>query len=227
MPQNIDLIESKSTNQKLKKKADKKKRKSSSKSSSHRPPRQLECYNCHVTKTPLWRRTPDRSHSLCNACGLYYKQYNTHRPLHIRQKHQSNQKIKEEACSPPQSTLSSPSSLSSSSFTQPMQESQEPEELQCQQCFQASSSWFLNHLGHTICYQCNLYASLPLPYKPVEQFLPTPQVIYQQQDENDDYRFRSLVSRMSHQQREGFLNVLERRCDLLRTIIYPNNTILI
>ncbi|KAI9489389.1 hypothetical protein BDB00DRAFT_791096 [Zychaea mexicana] len=56
-----------------------------------RPPRQLECYNCHVTKTPLWRRTPDRAHSLCNACGLYFKQYGSHRPLHIRQKQQQQQ----------------------------------------------------------------------------------------------------------------------------------------
>ncbi|RGB43713.1 hypothetical protein C1646_605373, partial [Rhizophagus diaphanus] len=48
------------------------------------------CYNCGVNKTPLWRRTPDRMHSLCNACGLYYKQYNTHRPLHIRNKPSSN-----------------------------------------------------------------------------------------------------------------------------------------
>ncbi|KAG1091492.1 hypothetical protein G6F42_019417 [Rhizopus arrhizus] len=54
-----------------------------SKPKAHRPPRQLECHNCHVTKTPLWRRTPDRAHSLCNACGLYYKQYGTHRPLHL------------------------------------------------------------------------------------------------------------------------------------------------
>lgn len=57
---------------------------------AHRPPRQLECHNCHVTKTPLWRRTPDRAHSLCNACGLYYKQYGTHRPLHVRQKQQTS-----------------------------------------------------------------------------------------------------------------------------------------
>ncbi|CAG8451161.1 3740_t:CDS:2 [Ambispora leptoticha] len=49
----------------------------------NRQPRQLECYNCGINSTPLWRRTPDRMHSLCNACGLYYKQYSTHRPLHI------------------------------------------------------------------------------------------------------------------------------------------------
>ncbi|KAF9564559.1 putative electron transfer flavoprotein subunit [Mortierella alpina] len=45
-----------------------------------------ECYNCGVTKTPLWRRTHDRLHSLCNACGLYYKQYKTNRPLVARPK---------------------------------------------------------------------------------------------------------------------------------------------
>ncbi|KAG0371083.1 hypothetical protein BGZ54_000531 [Gamsiella multidivaricata] len=55
---------------------------SSAKSSS----RQLECFNCKVTQTPLWRRTPDRKHSLCNACGLYFKQYGAHRPLNARHK---------------------------------------------------------------------------------------------------------------------------------------------
>ncbi|KAF9984979.1 hypothetical protein BGZ75_003444 [Mortierella antarctica] len=56
------------------------------KKQSSRPPRALECFNCKVTQTPLWRRTLDRKHSLCNACGLYYKQYNGHRPLHVRHK---------------------------------------------------------------------------------------------------------------------------------------------
>ncbi|KAI9239241.1 MAG: GATA zinc finger-domain-containing protein, partial [Podila humilis] len=45
-----------------------------------------ECFNCGVTKTPLWRRTADRKHSLCNACGLYYKQYQANRPLVARSK---------------------------------------------------------------------------------------------------------------------------------------------
>ncbi|KAI8348575.1 GATA zinc finger-domain-containing protein, partial [Mortierella sp. GBAus27b] len=48
--------------------------------------RQLVCFNCKATQTPLWRRTPDRQHSLCNACGLYFKQYGAHRPLNVRHK---------------------------------------------------------------------------------------------------------------------------------------------
>ena len=43
--------------------------------------RNLTCHNCGVQKTPLWRRTPDKKHSLCNACGLYLKQYNASRPM--------------------------------------------------------------------------------------------------------------------------------------------------
>ncbi|KAF9347841.1 hypothetical protein BGX26_000707 [Mortierella sp. AD094] len=56
------------------------------KNGSSKSSRQLECFNCKVTQTPLWRRTPDRMHSLCNACGLYYKQYGAHRPLNARHK---------------------------------------------------------------------------------------------------------------------------------------------
>ncbi|KAG0311282.1 hypothetical protein BGZ99_010280 [Dissophora globulifera] len=71
-----------------------------SKKASTRPPRALECYNCKVTQTPLWRRTLDRKHSLCNACGLYYKQYNGHRPLHIRHKPSLSQGQQRENSSP-------------------------------------------------------------------------------------------------------------------------------
>ncbi|KAJ3192308.1 hypothetical protein HK101_006760 [Irineochytrium annulatum] len=48
--------------------------------------RNLVCHNCGATSTPLWRRTVDRQHSLCNACGLYFKQYQCHRPANIRTK---------------------------------------------------------------------------------------------------------------------------------------------
>jgi len=76
------------------------------KKASSRPPRALECFNCKVTQTPLWRRTLDRKHSLCNACGLYYKQYNGHRPLHIRHKPSLSQTQQRENSSP--YTLPSP-----------------------------------------------------------------------------------------------------------------------
>ncbi|KAI8348566.1 hypothetical protein B0O80DRAFT_180561 [Mortierella sp. GBAus27b] len=83
------------------------------KKASSRPPRALECYNCKVTQTPLWRRTLDRKHSLCNACGLYYKQYNGHRPLHIRHKPSLSQTQQRENSSP--YTLSPPKKESVSS----------------------------------------------------------------------------------------------------------------
>lgn len=86
------------------------------KKQSTRPPRSLECFNCKVTQTPLWRRTLDRKHSLCNACGLYYKQYNGHRPLHARHKPSLSQGHQRESASP----YSSPSTASSPSRVVPL-----------------------------------------------------------------------------------------------------------
>lgn len=39
-----------------------------------------KCANCSAVATPLWRRSMC-GRSLCNACGLYYKNHRTHRPL--------------------------------------------------------------------------------------------------------------------------------------------------
>ena len=59
--------------------------------------RGLNCHNCGTNKTPLWRRTADKRHSLCNACGLYFKQYNHNRPINYRVKSpRSSKKIKRE-----------------------------------------------------------------------------------------------------------------------------------
>lgn len=41
------------------------------------------CSNCGTTRTPLWRRSPE-GRVICNACGLYLKARNTHRPVHVK-----------------------------------------------------------------------------------------------------------------------------------------------
>lgn len=275
----------------LKKKViEQQKKKSNHKTSkSNRSPRQLSCYNCHVTKTPLWRRTPDRAHSLCNACGLYYKQYNTHRPLHIRQKHQTNQTKQavaaaaaaavailsndeeEEAEEPslPSPSLPTtapivteePMSNNNFNFSLPLEEQQT--EQHCQHCFQTNSIiWHLNDMGQTVCNGCHMYhnlqqlasntssprkrklsfddenmklqrlyldnsnqfPSIVMPHEtlPTPMTTPSPEENTTHQS-HDDTRFKALIGRMSPQQMEGFLNMLERRCAILRSIIYTEH----
>ncbi|OAQ28935.1 glucocorticoid receptor-like (DNA-binding domain), partial [Linnemannia elongata AG-77] len=102
--------------------------------------RELICFNCKVTQTPLWRRTPDRKHSLCNACGLYYKQYGAHRPLHIRHKLPTT--------TPPLMTAK--------------------QGIECANCSQTQTPlWRKNDAGEPICNACGLYAKLHHRDRPV------------------------------------------------------------
>jgi len=39
--------------------------------------------NCKTTQTPLWRRSPT-GETVCNACGLYLKARNQHRPVNLK-----------------------------------------------------------------------------------------------------------------------------------------------
>ncbi|KAL0136763.1 hypothetical protein V8B55DRAFT_1367719 [Mucor lusitanicus] len=43
----------------------------------------LICANCRTTTTPLWRRD-EEGNTICNACGLYYKLHNVHRPVSMK-----------------------------------------------------------------------------------------------------------------------------------------------
>ncbi|KAF7729039.1 putative electron transfer flavoprotein subunit [Apophysomyces ossiformis] len=50
------------------------------------PPMDLSepvCFNCQTTSTPLWRRD-NEDHTICNACGLYYKLHRMHRPIMMK-----------------------------------------------------------------------------------------------------------------------------------------------
>ncbi|KAF7731451.1 putative electron transfer flavoprotein subunit [Apophysomyces ossiformis] len=42
-----------------------------------------QCANCQTTTTPLWRRD-EQGNTICNACGLYYKLHNVHRPITMK-----------------------------------------------------------------------------------------------------------------------------------------------
>jgi len=45
--------------------------------------RPAQCYNCHTTATPLWRKD-DEGKTVCNACGLYYKLHGASRPISMK-----------------------------------------------------------------------------------------------------------------------------------------------
>ncbi|CAA7262300.1 unnamed protein product [Cyclocybe aegerita] len=48
-----------------------------------RPSVAAQCYNCHTTATPLWRKD-DEGKTVCNACGLYYKLHGSARPISMK-----------------------------------------------------------------------------------------------------------------------------------------------
>ncbi|KAF9362109.1 putative electron transfer flavoprotein subunit [Mortierella sp. NVP85] len=43
----------------------------------------LVCANCRTITTPLWRRDTS-GNTICNACGLYFKLHNVHRPVTMK-----------------------------------------------------------------------------------------------------------------------------------------------
>ncbi|KAH7032214.1 hypothetical protein BKA57DRAFT_376671, partial [Linnemannia elongata] len=119
-----------------------------------------ECYNCGVTKTPLWRRTADRLHSLCNACGLYYKQYKTNRPLQQRQQ-TLKQQLAHQRRQLKQKQQPSTTNLNAVTTTTSIT-------IECANCGQTETPlWRKDAKGQSICNACGLYSRLHQRDRPV------------------------------------------------------------
>ncbi|KAG0302341.1 putative electron transfer flavoprotein subunit [Dissophora globulifera] len=70
----------------------------------------LVCANCRTTTTPLWRRDSS-GNTICNACGLYFKLHNVHRPVTMKRAVIKRRKrVHLLATSPPPAPASSESS---------------------------------------------------------------------------------------------------------------------
>ncbi|KAI9279389.1 hypothetical protein BY458DRAFT_503024 [Sporodiniella umbellata] len=175
-----------------------------------RSARPLACFNCKVNKTPLWRRTPDRQHSLCNACGLYYKQYNQHRPLHVRNK-QPSVRAPHPYCNVSQAEAPL---LTTVENDDPIQE--------CANCHQTQTPlWRKNDRGEPVCNACGLYAKLHHKDRPAEMRKTTIQRRRRDwaQEETEETRFVSHLMDMDREQMCDFLDKLERRCGYLKSLI--------
>jgi hypothetical protein len=63
----------------------------------------LICANCGTNTTPLWRRD-EAGNTICNACGLYFKLHNVHRPVTMKRSVIKRRKRVTLATSPPPTT---------------------------------------------------------------------------------------------------------------------------
>lgn len=49
----------------------------------HLPPGVKVCENCGTTTTPLWRKDRASGMMMCNACGIFFKHHQKHRPVEL------------------------------------------------------------------------------------------------------------------------------------------------
>ncbi|KAF7309243.1 GATA zinc finger domain-containing protein [Mycena indigotica] len=101
-------------------------------------PAKKECFHCHVTTTPLWRREPQTQRPLCNACGLYLQQRNKLRPQELidADRDDSDDEINR---------------IPDSEYTGP----------KCSHCLTRQTSvWRRNKAGQQVCNACGVYQRL-------------------------------------------------------------------
>ncbi|KAI7876120.1 glucocorticoid receptor-like (DNA-binding domain) [Lichtheimia hyalospora FSU 10163] len=163
--------------------------------------------------TPLWRRTPDRAHILCNACGLYYKQYKRHRPVRIWQR--ATRWLGVEG-------------YNQNQYTHPMQQRQQQQ--QCANCHQTDTPlWRKNSRGQSICNACGLFFKLHHRDRPMELNKTNSQRRRRRRQEPLDGTrdmFMGLRANMSRDEMQLVLRIMEERCAFLKAMLgnVPRNS---
>ncbi|KAG0246680.1 putative electron transfer flavoprotein subunit [Mortierella sp. GBA43] len=84
----------------------------------------LVCANCRTTTTPLWRRDTN-GNTICNACGLYFKLHNVHRPVTMKRAVIKRRKRVHVATNSPPPTDQDGSQQSPAGQQQPQQQQQQ------------------------------------------------------------------------------------------------------
>ncbi|OZJ03768.1 hypothetical protein BZG36_03075 [Bifiguratus adelaidae] len=195
---------------------------------SQRPPRQATCFNCGVTSTPLWRRTPDRKHPLCNACGLYHKQYGYHRPLKVSPgthltafnleafRHHDDQQTSTLAVKDVSAAFA-PSRRSSPQPQMPMVNMDQAKVIVSHVQVPASAE---QSQGPAF----NLHMKHLQSAEPVNNLSLVPEANIQAHAPSaigavDEARFKLLLNTLTVQQKRDILNVLQTRVDIVRSVL--------
>ncbi|KAJ7051273.1 hypothetical protein C8F01DRAFT_1175679 [Mycena amicta] len=104
-----------------------------------------ECFHCHATSTPLWRREPTTQRPLCNACGLYLQQRNKLRPQELIDADRDD-------------TEDEINRIPDAEYTGP----------KCSHCATRQTSvWRRSKTGQQVCNACGVYARLKGKERPL------------------------------------------------------------